>query len=129
VTLIKITPTVYPDDPRRTLTQLGNPISEDREFGHNTEQLSYLINLLHGHGNLFEGNVSGQLTAELVAGRALMGAPKLDRGLAEILLFGPLEYVQSKAEGTNAGNEAKEILKRLRRCLSDTKGSGKAAVP
>jgi hypothetical protein len=115
VTLIKITPTVYPHDPRTPLTQLGNPISEDRDLGHNTEQLSYLINLLHGHGDLFEGNVSGRLTAELVAGRALMGAPKLDRGLVD-LLFGPLEYVQSKAEGTNAGNEAKEILKRLRRC-------------
>ena len=91
---VPITPTVYPDSPQGTIT-VQNHITiniQSAEFSRFDKNLEALIGELHG-SNEISGEVRDQLVSELWAGREIIGAPKPQRDLIDLLLVRPLKWL------------------------------------
>ena len=91
---VPITPTVYPDSPQGTIT-VQNHITiniQSAEFGRFDKNLEALIGELLG-SNEISGEARDQLVCELWAGREIIGAPKPQRDLIDLLLVRPLKWL------------------------------------
>ena len=91
---VPITPTVYPDSPQGTIT-VQNHITiniQSAEFSRFDKNLEALISELLG-SNEISGEVRDQLVCELWAGREIIGAPKPQRDLIDLLLVRPLIWL------------------------------------
>jgi hypothetical protein len=110
---LKITPTSYPDDPKAPFEN-----EDGRTFVENGRARAKLNQLIEDMPRRpppdIGDDVKTQITQELIAGRALLGAPRADPKLVEILLLHPLEYLVDKADDSGAGKDAREILPWLR---------------
>lgn len=91
---VPITPTVYPDSPQGTIT-VQNHITiniQSAEFSRFDKNLEALIGELLG-SNEISGEARDQLVCELWAGREIIGAPKPQRDLIDLLLVRPLKWL------------------------------------
>ena len=91
---VPITPTVYPDSPQGTII-VQNHITiniQSAEFSRFDKNLEALIGELLG-SNEISGEVRDQLVCELWAGREIIGAPKPQRDLIDLLLVRPLKWL------------------------------------
>jgi hypothetical protein len=109
---LKITPTSYPDDPKAPFAKEDGVAFV--ENGHARAKLNQLIEDMWRRPPNIGDDVKTHLTQELVAGRALLGAPRADPKLIKILLLHPLEYLVDKAGDSGVGKDAREILQWLR---------------
>jgi hypothetical protein len=99
-----IVETIYPEEPSGALVA-PNHITIDQgrlEFSEFNTKVDDLLTLLKD-SNEFTGAVRDQLIAEILAGRALLGAPKVDPILLERFLANPLKYIAKKSTETPIG--------------------------
>ena len=115
---VPITPTVYPDSPQGTIT-VQNHITiniQSAEFSRFDKNLEALIGELLG-SNEISGEARDQLVCELWAGREIIGAPKPQRALIDLLLVGPLKWLSEKSGSAIIGKLAADALDWLLRML------------
>jgi hypothetical protein len=108
---VPITPTVYPDSPQGTIT-VQNHITiniQSAEFSRFDKNLEALIAELHG-SNEISGEVRDQLVSELWAGREIIGAPKPQRDLVDLLLVRPLKWLIEKSGSAMVSKLAGDAL-------------------
>lgn len=115
---IPVTPTVYPDTPHGTVI-VQNYVTiniHSAEFSRFDKNLEALIGELH-RSNEISGEVREQLVSELWAGREIIGAPKPQRALIDLLLVGPLKWLSEKSGSAIIGKLAADALDWLLRML------------
>ena len=108
---VPITPTVYPDSPQGTIT-VQNHITiniQSAEFSRFDKNLEALIGELHG-SNEISGEVRDQLVSELWAGREIIGAPKPQHDLIDLLLVRPLIWLIEKSGSAMVSKLAGDAL-------------------
>ena len=108
---VPITPTVYPDSPQGTIT-VQNHITiniQSAEFGRFDKNLEALIGELLG-SNEISGEVRDQLVCELWAGREIIGAPKPQHDLIDLLLVRPLIWLIEKSGSAMVSKLAGDAL-------------------
>jgi hypothetical protein len=110
---------IYPKEPSGALVA-PNRITIDQgqaEFGEFNTKVDDLLTLLR-ESNEFSGEVRDQLIAEILAGRALLGAPKADPILLEQFLANPLKYIAKKSSQTPIGTLTVAMLMLLGKLTS-----------
>jgi hypothetical protein len=110
---------IYPEEPSGALVA-PNHITTDQERAEFTEfstKVDDLLTLLR-ETNEFSGEVRDQLIAEILAGRALVGAPKADPILLERFLTTPLKYIAKKSSETAIGELTATMLMLLGKLAS-----------
>ena len=115
---VPITPTVYPDSPRGTII-VQNHVTiniQSAEFNRFNKNLESLIGELH-RSNEISGEVRDQLVSELLAGREIIGAPKPQRDLIDLLLVKPLKWLAEKSGSAIIGKLAGDALAWLLRMI------------
>jgi len=108
---VPITPTVYPDSPQGTIT-VQNHITiniQSAEFSRFDKNLEALIGELLG-SNEISGEARDQLVCELWAGREIIGAPKPQRDLIDLLLVRPLKWLIEKSGSAMVSKLASDAL-------------------
>jgi hypothetical protein len=109
---ISIVPTVYPQDPDGAITGGQNHVTinlniHGGDFRNFRGTIVDLHEALRG-ANAIAPEVREQVIAETSAGTAILEAPKADRGLINLLLIRPLEWLLS----TGVGGAVTELAKR-----------------
>jgi len=96
--------TIYPEEPSGALVAPNHmTIDQGRaEFSEFNAKVDDLLTLLRD-SNEFSGEVRDQLIAEILAGRTLLGAPKVAPILLERFLANPLKYIAKKSTETPIG--------------------------
>jgi hypothetical protein len=115
---VPITPTVYPDTPHGTVI-VQNHVTiniHSVEFSRFDKNLEALIGELH-RSNEISGEIRDQLVSELWAGREIIGAPKPQRGLIDLLLVGPLKWLIEKSGSAMISKLASDALDWLLKML------------
>ena len=115
---VPITPTVYPDSPQGTIT-VQNHITiniQSAEFSRFDKNLEALIGELLG-SNEISGEARDQLVCELWAGREIIGAPKPQRDLIDLLLVRPLKWLIENSGSAMVSKLAGDALVRLIKML------------
>jgi hypothetical protein len=109
----------YPEEPSGTLVAPNHTtIDQGRaEFSEFNAKVDDLLTLLRASSE-FSGEVRDQLIAEILAGRALLGAPKADPILLERFLANPLKYIVKKRSHTPIGALTVAMLMLLGRLTS-----------
>jgi hypothetical protein len=110
---------IYPKEPSGALVA-PNRITIDQgqvEFGEFNTKVDDLLTLLR-ESNEFSGEVRDQLIAEILAGKALLGAPKADPILLEQFLANPLKYIAKKSSQTPIGTLTVAMLMLLGKLTS-----------
>ena len=115
---VPVTPTVYPDSPQGTII-VQNYVTiniQSVEFSGFDKNLEGLIGELH-RSNEISGEVRDQLVSELWAGRAIIGAPKPQRDLIDLLLVRPLKWLIEKSGSAMVSKLASDALEWLIKML------------
>lgn len=114
-----IVESIYPEQPSGVLVALNHiTIDQGRaEFSEFSTKVDDLLTLLR-ESNEFSGEVRDQLIAEILAGRALLGAPKVDPILLERFLANPLKYIAKKTSETPIGSLTVAMLMLLGKLTS-----------
>jgi hypothetical protein len=112
---------IYPEEPSGNLvapnhTTIDRGRAEFTEFNAKVDDLLTLLRESHE----FSGEVRDQLIAEISAGRALLGAPKVDPILLERFLVNPLAYIAKKSSQTPIGALTVAMLMLLGRLTSQS---------
>jgi hypothetical protein len=110
---------IYPKEPTGALVSPHHiTINQAQaEFGEFNAKVDDLLALLR-ESNQFSDEVRDQLIAEILAGRALLGAPKADPILVERFLTNPLKYIAKKSSQTPIGPLTVAMLVLLGRLTS-----------
>lgn len=115
---VPITSTVYPDSPQGPII-VQNYVTiniQSVEFSGFDKNLEGLIGELH-RSNEISGEVRDQLVSELWAGRAIIGAPKPQRDLIDLLLVRPLKWLIEKSGSAMVSKLASDALGWLTKML------------
>jgi hypothetical protein len=112
---IPIIPTLYPSEPASGAIVVQNFLSINvgsPEYSKFVEKVDELISELR-QSNTISGEVREKLVAEITAGMVILGSPKPDPKLIDLLLKRPLTYVVDKAVGTVVSTLAATALMAL----------------
>ena len=115
---VSIVPTIYPDSPQGPVI-VQNHITiniQSAEFSRFDKNLEALIGELN-RSNEISGEVRDQLVSELWAGREIIGAPKPQRDLIDLLLVRPLKWLIEKSGSAMVGKLAGDALEWLIKML------------
>jgi hypothetical protein len=109
---ISIVPTVYPQEPNGAITGGQNHVTINLNI-HGGDFRKFRGTIVDLHEalrgvNAIAPEVREQVIAETSAGTAILEAPKADRGLINLLLIRPLEWLLS----TGVGGAVTELAKR-----------------
>jgi hypothetical protein len=110
---------IYPEEPSGTLLA-PNHITVDQgraDFSEFNTKVDDMLTLLK-ESNEFSGEVRDQLSAEILAGRTLLMAPKADPILLERFLSNPLKYIAKKSSEAPIGALAVAMLMLLNKLTS-----------
>jgi hypothetical protein len=110
---------IYPEEPSGTLVA-PNHITVDQgraEFSEFNTKVDDMLTVLR-ESNDFSGEVRDQLIAEILAGRTLLMAPKVDPILLERFLSSPLKYIAKKSSEVPIGALAVAMLMLLNKLTS-----------